>query len=243
MIEKRHKLKVNLGGIVPLSTVDMPGIASTVIFFRGCPLRCPHCQNKELQTGTHYEDLSILKAKVKAGLPFISGMVFSGGEPLMQPEPLIHMAHLAKELELAVGVETCGYYPDHLAQLIEEGVLDRVFLDVKAALKDPEYARATGREVVFPRVKECLKICQENEIPMEVRTTLFPEMPSQKEVDEIVQYLSEMGIKNLVLQQGLPVEGIEKFKPVSEDYIASLARSAKDRGINAKYRCKGVERD
>jgi len=44
-------MKVNFGGIIPLSTVDWPGRAAMVVFLRGCPLRCPHCQNRQLQEG------------------------------------------------------------------------------------------------------------------------------------------------------------------------------------------------
>jgi len=108
-------MKVNLGGIVPLSTVDWQGKASMVVFLRGCPLRCPHCHNRELQTGKSLVEFHSLASRIVAGVkgetgarnssgftlqqldldessqrassrPFVEALVLSGGEPLLQPE-------------------------------------------------------------------------------------------------------------------------------------------------------------
>src|SRR5512136_1025540 len=210
-------MKVNLGGLVHLSTIDWLGQASMVFFLRGCPLRCPHCQNKELQGGEELMEISRIKEELKRASsfistsaqttledafqkvvekPFISAIVFSGGEPLMQTDQVAVIAKAAKSLGLITGLETCGYFPDSLEWLLGKGLLDKIFLDIKAALHDPEYEKATGRICVAPRVKESLRVSMESGVPLEIRTTIFPDMPSPSEVFEIAKMLSILKYKH-----------------------------------------------
>jgi pyruvate formate lyase activating enzyme len=232
--------RVNLGGIVPLSTVDWTGVAAIVVFLRGCPLKCPHCQNWHLRSGESFEDLAAVEEKIRSASPFVSGVVLSGGEPLAQPRAARKIAGLAKELGLKIGVETCGFYPNVLRELLESGHIDHVFLDVKAPLTDPEYARATGRKNVAPKVEECLKTCLQLSVPLEVRTTVFPEMPSREEVGTIGELLRNLGIGALTIQQGRPREGEEPFDPVPAKDLRDLAEAVKKLiGIEAVYRARG----
>ena len=227
-------MEMNLGGIVPLSTLDWTGISAAVIFMRGCPLRCPHCHNAHLQSGETPEDIEKIKKKIDEAGPFISGVILSGGEPLVQLAASRAMARHAKVLGLLVGVETCGYFPHRLAGFIEEGLVDMVFLDVKEALKDPEYERATGRKGVAPRVAESLRLCLEAKVPLEVRTTVFPNMPSIDGLLEIAEHLRELGIGSITLQQGLASEGEKPFDPVPIKLLTIAAQTMKERrGIDA----------
>lgn len=227
-------MQVNLGGIVPLSTLDWTGVSAAVIFMRGCPLRCPHCHNWHLQSGESFEDLAEIKKKIEEAEPFISAVILSGGEPLVQLAASRAVARHAKELGLKVGIETCGYFPTRLAQLIDEGLVDMVFLDVKEALKDPEYAAATGRRDVAPRVRESLEVCLESGVPLEVRTTVFPNMPSLDGLLEIGNFLRMLGIGSITLQQGLPSDREKPFDPVPIKLLRDMAQTMKERyGIDA----------
>jgi pyruvate formate lyase activating enzyme len=247
-------MKVNLGGLVYLSTVDWMGRASMVIFLRGCPLRCPHCQNKGLQDGENLREISyvvdILKransfaalsdqitleesCQKAAEKPLISALVFSGGEPLMQPRQVATLARTAKSLRLKRGLETCGYFPERLASFIKQGLVDKVFLDIKASLCEPHYEKATGRLGVASRVEESLNLCMESGIPLEVRTTIFPDVPSFSEVFEIARVLSTLRViyphnklEGLLIQQGLPSNS--DVQPVHLERLKSLAESLKD---------------
>lgn len=244
-------MKINLGGIVYLSTVDWPGKASMVVFLRGCPLRCPHCQNRDLWDGESFSDLSQIRNEMKKAMafgcaseqitldesirrmkakPFISAFILSGGDPLMQPEQTLALLGTAKSMGLSTGLETSGYYPDRLSLLLNKSAVDHVFLDMKAALKEPEYARATGRRDIAKLVLESLRICMGSGVPLEVRTTIFPEMPSFIELGEIAETLSMLKdefpghrLNSIVIQQGRPRE--REFEPVSWDELDAMASS------------------
>ena len=173
-------MMVNLGGIVPLSTIDWIGRAAIVIFLRGCPLRCPHCHNKELQEGNSPVDISLLQKEMEKSLamecssdqitldeairratvkPFVSALVLSGGEPLMQPQQSAALLKLAKKYHLKTGLETSGYYPQRLRDLLDAKLVDKIFLDLKDALLEQDYARATGRSGAAGQVLQSLRIC------------------------------------------------------------------------------------
>jgi pyruvate formate lyase activating enzyme len=233
-------MKVNLGGIMHLSTVDWPGKACMVVFLRSCPLRCPHCQNRDLWEGVSIVDLSLIRNEMMKAKPFISAFVLSGGDPLMQPEPASALLETAKGLGLSAGLETSGYYPDRLSLLLNKNAVDRVFLDIKAALKEPEYARATGmldagRRDIARRVSESLRICMSSGVPLEIRTTVFPEMPSFTELREIAETLSRLKdefpghrLDAVVIQQGRPRE--REFEPVPWDELQAMAESIESLG-------------
>ncbi len=279
-------MKVNLGGIVPLSTVDWPGFASTVVFLRGCPLRCPHCQNRELQEGESKVELYALFSEIArlvkgemgikralsskhpgfqlplsrkrvperispseqislddaselvASKPFVNALVLSGGEPLMQPRSAAALLRLARSLGLETGLETSGYYPDRLRELLEKNLVDRVFLDLKADLTEPDYERATGVVGAAKRVRDSLGICMGSGVALEVRTTVFPEGPLASELAELTKTLSEMmgefpahRLEGLVLQQGRPAADEPEpaaFEPVSVEKLEKAAAAIRD---------------
>lgn len=108
-------MKLNYGGCIGMSTVDYPGHAAVVVFFRGCDKRCSFCQNKHLQTGSTPVDIEEVKQMLTEAAPFVSAAVFSGGEPLLQPAAVIILSHYAHKLGLKVGLHTS--LPDELEKI------------------------------------------------------------------------------------------------------------------------------
>ena len=126
-------MKVNYAGTVPLSTVDWKGRAAVTIFFRGCPLRCPYCQNHPYLQGFNPVELEFVEKQIKESKPFVSAVVFSGGEPLMQ-EAVIPLAEFAREMELAIGIHTNGCYPEMANELVKRKLVDKFFIDIKVII-------------------------------------------------------------------------------------------------------------
>jgi len=190
-----------------LSTIDWPGRAVCTVFFRGCPLRCSYCHNAAIQTGSDFRDCEEVIEAIRDARMLISGIIFSGGEPTMQPEPLLALARAGKEMGLCVGIQTNGYFPDTLKRLIDEGVVDRIALDYKTRWEGfskrwEGYAEKCTDDYAV-QVNRSLEICdrayQSGKLSeFEVVLTIF--WGNEKEILEIVPRLPR---GTLVLQQGV----------------------------------------
>lgn len=228
------RVKVNFGGFVDLSTIDWPGRAVCTVFLRGCPLRCSYCHNTAIQAGSDMREIDEVIAKIDAARPLISGVIFSGGEPTLQREPLLALARAAKERGLAVGIQTNGYFPDTLDALIREGVLDRVALDFKSrwegfAKRWEGYASICTDDYTA-QVKRSMALCQEAHLvgrldEYEVVLTIF--WGNEKEILAIERDLPR-GI--IVLQQGV-------FKRFWKDW--ALSREVNGKAYSSEEEVKG----
>lgn len=115
MIERKVRLS---GEIQRDSIVDGDGIR-TVIWFQGCPHKCPGCHNPEshdFQGGfeTNISDIISILDK----LDVQDGITFSGGEPMSQPYALYEIAKYAKSIGLNVWSYT-GYTFEELLEKFE----------------------------------------------------------------------------------------------------------------------------
>ena len=232
-------MKINLGDIVPTSTIDWPGKVALVIFMKGCPLRCPYCSNAQLTESSADDecaDLEKVNAEILRAADFIDGVVFSGGEPFMQPAALKEAAAYVKGLGLLVGVHTNGAYPDRIESMANAGLLDAVFLDAKAPMAYEPYKKASGEmeDSTFEAIKHSLALCcglrHENKISfLEVRTTVFRGISDQPE--DIRNIVSAIECADAyVIQQGRPEVALdEKLKAtdaVHRDELLELAKTA-----------------
>ena len=75
-----------IGGLIPLTTIDFPEHLSAVIFCQGCSWRCGYCHNPHLIPRNVETDISWhdIQRFLKKRQNFLDGVVFSGGEPLLQ---------------------------------------------------------------------------------------------------------------------------------------------------------------
>lgn len=186
-----------IGGIVSLTTVDFPGHLAAVVFFQGCPWRCLYCHNPHLQTilpseSLPWEDvLNLLRIRKD----FLDGVVFSGGEPLAQ----IGLADAAKDIKdlgFSLGLHTGGADPNRFAEVIN--LFDWVGFDVKQTF--PKYPKITGSGSSGELALSSLKILLESGVNYETRLTVDPSITIE-DILELSKTLSEMGVKEFVLQK------------------------------------------
>ncbi|MBN2488650.1 MAG: anaerobic ribonucleoside-triphosphate reductase activating protein [Methanosarcinaceae archaeon] len=238
-------MKLNYGGAIPISTVDWHGKVSITLFLGGCPLRCPYCQNYRILSEPNIVDAAEVEKEIKKSKLFVSSIVFSGGEPLMQASALKHLARFAKENGLLVGIHTNGFYPEHVAELIKLGLVDKYFVDVKALPDDPvmyakvvgsgEYDAVTaGPEEIVERVTETIDIIAKSGTELEIRTTVIPGLiGSPDEISGIARWVSRhLKDKDVayVIQQGLPEhsmrESLREVLPFDRNEMLKLAGCA-----------------
>ena len=120
----KKTMEIRLAGLEPESIVDGPGYRFTV-FVQGCLHNCPGCHNPQTHdfSGGHLADTDDVIAHLGKN-PLVRGLTLSGGEPMMQPEPLYLIAKAAKEK----GMNVWCYTGFTLEELLRENRADRMRL-------------------------------------------------------------------------------------------------------------------
>lgn len=184
---------INYGGALELSMNDFTDLPAAVIFFRNCNYNCFYCQNRDIITGCHVVPLSDVKKVIDRTKEFVSAVVFTGGEPTLQSKPLKDLAKYAKSCGLKVGLNTNGYRPDVLIDLLDLNLLDKVFIDIKASLLEPDrYRELIQLDLphLTTNINKSACILVDSKIDVEMRTTVFEMFHTPKDVIEIMQYLN-----------------------------------------------------
>ena len=159
-----HELRV--GGMTPCSTVDFPNALAAVIYCQGCPWRCHYCHNPELlpARGEYALDWLDLQAWLRRRQGLLDAVVFSGGEPTMQPA-IIDALRTVRELGFQVGLHTAGSYPQRLRELLPW--VDWVAMDLKGDWAD--YPAVTGVANSGDRARESIEVLKASGVRYELR--------------------------------------------------------------------------
>ena len=193
--------QIQIGGLVSFTTIDFPGKLAAVLFLRGCPLRCAYCSNEHLiDVGDGEYDPDKVFDWLKSRIGKLEGVVFSGGEALMQSDAAIEYMKRVRDLGFAVGLHTNGFYPDLLKKVVD--VVDWIGLDFKALRA--KYKDLTGIDVAYDRMIESLKYWVSTGRGLEVRTTCDPRFVSKQDLIEIAETASSAGAKNFAVQKYTP---------------------------------------
>jgi pyruvate formate lyase activating enzyme len=260
MIPNGDDIRLNYGGFIPLSTVDWRGRSVCTVFFRGCPLRCSYCQNSAIFNGEDYRSIDEVIELIKGSQFAVSGVVFSGGEPTMQKDALLALARAAKGLGLAIGIQTNGIFPDTIAMLLKERVVDKIAIDYKTqwegfscAENGSEPSRSNYKKNVQQSIEIAGEAFREKTLPeLEVVVTVFYE--NVKYLQEISKTIGDIP---LVLQQGehkIPMvpggianissyiaqkwDNIEQYTPMTLQEIQKIADGLK-RDVRIRTRAIG----
>lgn len=134
-------------GMERLSLCDWPGHTVSVLFCGGCNLRCPTCHNADLAWASE-EFPPLSRPKVLTMLAerkrWLDGVVITGGEPTCVPHIEDLVADIAG-LGLPVKLDSNGMRPDVLVNLLEQGLVEQFFVDLKGPYR--LYPQLTGDTV------------------------------------------------------------------------------------------------
>ncbi|MBR0541756.1 MAG: anaerobic ribonucleoside-triphosphate reductase activating protein [Clostridia bacterium] len=188
-----------IDGLQKLTLLDFPEKMACTVFTHGCNFRCPFCHNASLVEGGENSHISADEIfdflKKRQGI--LDGVAITGGEPLLQKD-IGDFIKTVRSYGFLVKLDTNGGYPEKLAELIDEGLVDYVAVDIK---NSPEkYAITTGVENFdLTPIQKTIDILKQGKVDFEFRTTVVKELHEAEDFEKIGEWLK--GTKKYFLQQ------------------------------------------
>lgn len=239
------KQYLRIGGIVELSTVDIPQRACSVVFLAGCNFDCVFCQNSTLiptNSGELIELTKLLDVIFKNVL--IDSVSITGGEPLLQPT-LIPLCQKLKNSHY-VSVDTNGSLPRITSELAN--IVDRIALDLKC-----EFSRYSSITQISPKTLENVIqsfdiINSSSAVDFEVRTTVVPGLIMKDDIKAISRFLTNHTFRGVYVLQQFWNEGdvrdLKNIPPPTRNELIELAEVSINQGVQKvaiRTREKGYE--
>lgn len=215
------------------SVHDGPGIR-TIVFLKGCPLRCKWCCNPEGQRyaiekmtlggveKTVGEDVTVAEVMETVERDRIyyrrsgGGLTLSGGESLTQPEFAVALLRAAKDRGINTAMESTGYAD---FSVIERylSYLDTYLMDIKHinSAKHKEFTGVSNEKIL----ENAKKIAESGMVKLIIRTPVIPTFNATKEeISDIARFAS--GLKGVTEMHILPYHriGTDKYKRLSREY-------------------------
>ncbi len=128
---------INVYEVLQESKVNGPGVRS-VVWVQGCCFNCPGCANHAAREDKINTLISPKELLSLLPLDNIEGITISGGEPFLQPEPLLELARLAKNAGLTIMIYT-GFTIEELKNSGDAFVIG--LLDIIDILIDGRYVK------------------------------------------------------------------------------------------------------
>ena len=189
---------MRIQGLQKLTLLDFPGVISATVFLGGCNLRCPFCHNgtlvlspsscEKISEDDLFEFLESRRGK-------LSGVCVTGGEPTLYPD-LKNFIKRIKDMSFAVKLDTNGTNPDLLSELIDEGLVDYVAMDIK---NSPEkYAVTVGTSCDMEKIGRSVEVLLSDKVDYEFRTTVVKELHTEDDFLKISKWIK--GAKRYFLQ-------------------------------------------
>ena len=215
------------------SVHDGPGIR-TIVFLKGCFLRCKWCCNPEsqkyeiqtmLQNGKEKvigKDVTVAEVLdiVKQDMPYYrrsgGGMTLSGGEMLCQSDFAYALLRGAKELAINTAVETTAFAPyEKIEKMLP--YIDTVLMDIKHtdSAKHKEFTSQPNERILENAVK-----IAENANKLIIRVPVIPTFnDTEAEIASIAKFASTLkGVEEINL---LPYHnyGKDKYVGLGREYL------------------------
>ena len=217
---------MNVQGYQKLTLLDFPGRTACTVFTGGCNLRCPFCHNAGLVRTPLAEqnrtDEVLEYLRKRQGI--LDGVCVTGGEPLLQPD-LADFLRRIKEMGYAVKLDTNGSLPDRLEDLLAQGLIDYVAMDIKSS--PAGYTAATGTEVDVTVYDRSVQILRNSGVPYEFRTTAVGGIHTPEDFAAIGRWLGDVPryfIQRFVDSGQLLGEGYHPFSIEEMEQLLNTVR-------------------
>ena len=227
-----YDTKGRIFDIQRFSVHDGPGIR-TIVFLKGCVLRCKWCCNPESQSFA-VEEMSLggklktvgrdvtvgeVMETVKRDMPYYrrsgGGLTLSGGESLCQPDFAVALLRASKEYSINTAMESTGFAKfDVIAQYLP--YLDLYLMDIKH-MDSKKHEQFTSRpnELILENAKKIAEKAKQ----LIIRVPVVPTFnDTESEILEIARFAASLpNVNELHL---LPYHrlGQDKYKGLGRTY-------------------------
>ncbi len=222
-----------------MTLLDFPGVVSCTIFLGGCDFRCPFCHNFELVDGTAQPvmDEDELIAFLESRKALLDGVAITGGEPCLHKD-LPRLIQRIRDTGYRVKLDTNGYHPALLKEILDAGLVDYVAMDIK---NSPEkYALTCGLETInIDLITESIALLMNGSTDYEFRTTVINEFHEGDDFAKMGAMIQ--GAKRYFLQRFTDRDSVPygNLTPPSFENMRQYAEIAKQFVTNTQLR--GVE--
>ena len=177
-------------GLQKTTLLDYPSKVAATVFTGGCNFRCPFCHNASLVTHIEADgviDENELLSFLSKRRGILDGICITGGEPLLQKD-IADFCSRVKALGLLIKLDTNGSRPEELRELISEGLIDYVAMDIKNSKE--LYARTCGTDEFPSGVEESISVIMNSGLPYEFRTTVVRELHSAESIADLCKWIA-----------------------------------------------------
>lgn len=228
-----------IGGLEKVSLLDYPGKVSTILFTYGCNLKCSFCHNPELVIHPLDSDIEIKEEELfhylKGRKGLIDAVVITGGEPLIWKDIGLLIERI-RGMGFLIKLDTNGFFPKELKQLLKKGLLDYIAMDVKWSKDD--YTKFSGDKKAVEKVKKSIEIIMNSGIDYEFRTTFVKGIHTIEDGEKITSMIK--GAKKYYIQNFRSGKTIDKTLDSSNSFtveeLKNILRGAKKHVKNSYIR-------
>ena len=179
-------------GLSKLTLLDYPEHLACTVFTGTCNFRCPYCHNASLVLEPHkcptipeeefFDFLDSRKGKLE-------GVCITGGEPTLQHD-LPEFIEKIRSRGFLVKLDSNGYRPDILWELIRTDAVDMIAMDVKNCRE--KYAMTIGvpsESFDVEEIDRSINMLKATGIRHEFRTTVVRELHDASDMEKIAQWI------------------------------------------------------
>ena len=212
---------MRIGGFNKLTTQDFPGNLACIIFTSGCNFDCDYCYNRDLVESKAPEiDQDEIFSYLEKRKDMLDGVVISGGEPTIWDD-LIPFIEKIREYGFKVKLDTNGYRPEVLKEIIDRKLVDYIAMDIKAIFN--EYFKVIKKNIDTDKLLESIELIKKSNIDHEFRTTIIKGMHTIEDLEKMINlvdgdpyYLQNFRMEDTVKAKKMEGFTEEELKDIKE---------------------------
>jgi len=220
---------VNIKHLQKTTLIDYPGLIASIIFVGGCNYNCAYCYNVDLKPISSDIDEKYNEEvfqQIKERSKYTEGVVITGGEPTVQLGLIDFLKKLRTIKNFKIKLDTNGYEPDVLKNILASNLVDYVAMDLKSALED--YEEVVNTNIDTNKIVESINLLKSSGIEFEFRTTLWENHPIIQYPEKIF-HLIESGTFKYYLQNYFATEHTNEYSSVSKERILPIYNRIKEK--------------